>query len=311
MPYVRIVLLALFVVYLASVWYVHRRGRVRLPLKRQLFDHSGLFAPCNVALYLSSALPARPYPPRRSFGCVDPLRDNWQMIRDEALRLFDEGYIRSAEQHNDASFASFFKTGWKRFYLKWYDAPLKSARALCPHTVALVESIPQVRAAMFAVLPPGARLNPHRDPFAGSIRYHLGLATPNSDECRIVVDGEPYAWRDGEDVLFDETYVHCAENNTGQSRLILFCDVERPLRGRVMPALNHALGSVLGRATATQNIGGEPVGVVNRLYGLAHRAGRLRKRFKLRAPLAYHVLRVVLVLALVAWLLSPWLPAMP
>ena len=37
----------------------------------------------------------------------------------------------------------------------------------------------------------------------------------------------------------------------------------------------------------------------------------LRKRFKLRAPLAYHVLRVVLVLALVAWLLSPWLPAMP
>ncbi len=64
---------------------------------------------------------------------------------------------------------------------------------------------------MFTLLPAGAHLNPHRDPFAGSLRYHLGLVTPNADSCHIVVDGESYSWRDGEDVLFDETFVHSAQ----------------------------------------------------------------------------------------------------
>ena len=142
------------------------------------------------------------------------LRDNWQVMRDEALALMGEGQIRAATGHNDLGFNSFFKEGWKRFYLKWYGAPLPSAQALCPKTVALVESLPSVNAAMFALLPPGGKLNRHRDPFAGSLRYHLGLSTPNSDACRIFIDGEPYSWRDGEDVLFDETFIHSAENKT-------------------------------------------------------------------------------------------------
>jgi hypothetical protein len=34
----------------------------------------------------------------------------------------------------------------------------------------------------------------------------------------------------GEDLLFDETYLHYAENATSDDRIIRFCDVERPLR---------------------------------------------------------------------------------
>ncbi len=79
---------------------------------------------------------------------------------------------------------------------------------------------------MFAMLPPGSTLTLHRDPYAGSLRYHLGLDTPNDDGCTIVVDGERYSWRDGEDVVFDETYLHWAENTTQKDRIILFCDIE-------------------------------------------------------------------------------------
>jgi beta-hydroxylase len=82
---------------------------------------------------------------------------------------------------------------------------------------------------MFALLPPGGRLVAHRDPCAGSLRYHLGLVTPNADTCKIFIDGEPYFWKDGEDVLFDETYIHYAENKSDVTRMILFCDVERPM----------------------------------------------------------------------------------
>ncbi len=303
----RLILLALLTLYVASVLYVHFRGRVRLRLKRQLLDHSGLFAPYNVLMYAFSAVRGRPFVERAQFAALDPLRDGWQGIRDEALHLFDEGYIRSAEKHNDASFGSFFKEGWKRFYLKWYGEPLPSAHALCPNTVALLETIPSVRAAMFALLPPGGKLNPHRDPFAGSLRYHLGLVTPNSDQCRIFVDGEQYAWRDGEDVIFDETLVHWAENRTDQTRVILFCDIERPLRTSFMRAINRAVGGVLGRATATQNVTSEPVGIVNRLNAFAHRAGERRKHFKRRYPRVYRFGRIALAVLLIGWLLLPWI----
>ena len=33
--------------------------------------------------------------------------------------------------------------------------------------------------------------------------------------------------------------MHYAENTTGDTRIILFCDVERPLRSRVMTAVNR------------------------------------------------------------------------
>ena len=91
--------------------------------------------------------------------------------------------------NDDIGFNSFFKRGWKRFYVKWYDQALPSAQALCPKTVELLKSIPAVKGAMFALLDPRSNLNPHRDPFAGSLRYHLGLVTANSDACFISVDG--------------------------------------------------------------------------------------------------------------------------
>ncbi len=128
----RLVLFVLFALYVASVLYVHLRGRARLRFGRQLFDHSGVFAPYNVLMYAFSAVPSKPILDRPRFPHLDPLRDSWRTIRDEALHLFDEGYIRAAEKHNDAGFGSFFKEGWKRFYLKWYGEPLPSAHALCP-----------------------------------------------------------------------------------------------------------------------------------------------------------------------------------
>jgi len=285
-------------VFLASVAYVHWRGTVRLPLLRQIFNHSALLAPINALLYLCSAVPARPYLDRRAFPELDLFREHWREIRDEALSLSSEGHIRAALKHNDASFNSFFKEGWKRFYLKWYERPLPSAQALCPRTVALVNRVPGVRAAMFTLLPAGAHLNPHRDPFAGSLRYHLGLVTPNDDACHILVDGQVYSWRDGEDVLFDETFVHWAENRTAQDRIIFFCDVERPLRPRWLAPLNRAVSGLLGRATATQNLDSDRVGVVNRLYGGVHWLKQRARALKQFNRTLYKTLKIALILAL-------------
>lgn len=286
----------LIAAFVASVAYVHFRGRVRLPFHRQLVNHSSLLAPVNSLLYLFSAVPARPYLDRRDFPELDLLRENWQLIREEALGLSGQGHIRAALRNNDAGFNSFFKTRWKRFYLTWYGEPLPSAQALCPRTVELLRQVPSVKAAMFALLPPGAHLNPHRDPFAGSLRYHLGLSTPNHEDCRICVDGEFHSWRDGEDVLFDETFVHWAENRTDTPRIILFCDVERPLRPRWLGAFNRAVSRLLGRATATQNLDTDPVGPLSRLYGGVHWFKDLARRLKRANRPLYKTLKIALIL---------------
>jgi beta-hydroxylase len=295
----RFILLCVFI--LAAV-FVHFRGRVRHRLTRQLTDHSTVMAPLNALLYAFSAVPNRPYLDVRQFPELTRLRENWQTIRDEGLRLFDEGYIRAAATYNDLGFNSFFRTGWKRFYLKWYDNPLPSAQNLCPKTVELVQSIPTIHGAMFAVLPPGGRLVAHRDPFAGSLRYHLGLVTPNADTCKIFIDGEPYYWKDGEDVLFDETFIHYAENKSDVTRLILFCDVERPMTNGVVARLNHLLANTLVRASKTQNVEGEPVGILNRVFGYAYRARLAGKWLKARSSFAYYALKYALIGGLLYWI---------
>jgi beta-hydroxylase len=237
--------------YMLAVLHIHFRGRVRLPIGRQLFDHSSFMAPINIFMHWFSRVPSTPYLNVADFKDLAPLQQNWQVIRDEAQNLIRLQKIKASEKNDDAGFNSFFKAGWKRFYLKWYDASHPSAEQLCPQTYALLKAIPSVKAAMFAELPPGGKLNPHRDPFAGSLRYHLGLATPNDDRCFIDVDGERHSWRDGEGVMFDETYIHWAINGSESDRIILFCDVERPMRFRWAQAVNRFLGKTMMTAAAS------------------------------------------------------------
>jgi beta-hydroxylase len=286
---------------IASIVAVHFRGRIRFTFLRQLTDHSSYLAPYNLLMYLFSKVPNQPLISPRQFPELDRLRDNWQVIRDEAVALFGEGRIKSADSYNDWGFDSFFRNGWKRFYLKWYDDPLPSAARLCPRTVALLESIPTIKGAMFATLSPGARLQTHRDPYAGSLRYHLGLVTPtHPGVCRIFVDGQEYSWRDGDDLMFDETFIHYAENTTDQTRIILFCDVERPLKSRVMTAVNRWVSRRIIKETATENEAGERIGFVNKLFGSVYHVRLLGKRMKTWNKRAYYAAKYALLSGLLA-----------
>jgi beta-hydroxylase len=283
----------LVVLYLlaGSTLYVHFRGRQRLRLTRQLGDHSTFLAPYNVLMYAGSAVPNEPVVAVDKFPELAKLSENWQTIRDEAVNLFDEGFIRAAAKNNDWGFYSFFKSGWKRFYLKWYDDFLPSARSLCPKTVELLNSIPSVHGAMFALLPPGGKLGAHRDPFAGSLRYHLGLVTPNSDKCRILVDGVECVWRDGEAFMFDETFIHSAENATDVTRIILFCDVERPMKYRFLTAVNRWVSHHIVKASATQNMEGEHVGALNKAFGGLYELHLGSRRVKAWNRTVYYTLK--------------------
>lgn len=279
----------------AMALYAHFRGRTHLKFYREVFGPATLMAPINVPIYLSSAVPSTPFLDLDLIPGLRFLERHWHELRAEALKLHEHGDIRSSEIYDDAGFNSFFRHGWKRFYLKWYGEPVESARVLCPRALELLAQVPEVRAAMFVRMAPHSRLPIHRDPFAGSLRFHLGLKTPNSDKCRITVDGQPYWWKDGEGVLFDETFLHRAENETNEDRIILFCDVERPLRTRAARVFNRLVGEKLMRAFRTRNTPDEDVGFVNKLFGLLYPIRVVGKKLKQRSKPGYYAVKYALV----------------
>lgn len=267
-------------IYLVAVLEMHYRGSVRFPVHRQILTHTNYLAPYNLLMNAFSALPNNPILTVDSIDRLHLLKDNWQVIRDEAVTLSEQGSIKKSETLDDAGFNSFFKFGWTRFYLKWYGDNLASAERDCPKTVELLNQVPEIKAAMFAKLPSGGLLTQHRDPFAGSLRYHLGLTTPNSDDCYILIDGRKYAWRDGEDILFDETFIHEAYNETNSDRIILFCDVRRPMRYQWANSLNDFMSRTVARASATGNEEGEERGILNRFFSQLYSLRTLSRRFK-------------------------------
>jgi beta-hydroxylase len=238
------------------------------------------------------------------FPELAPLLENWEVFRKEALRLREDGLIRRAAGYNDIAFNDLFRRGWRRFHLKWYGAFLPSAQRLCPESVELLRRVPTVNAALFALLPAGTHLGGHRDPFAGSLRLHLGLVTPGDERCRLFVDGIPYSWRDGEAIVFDETYIHSAVNEWDQSRIILFCDIERPLRTPAARAVNRFVTRHIVKWTASQNVETDRVGLVNRFSGRLDWLRWRARSFRREHRGAYTALRWGLpaaALALLAW----------
>ncbi|MCG2574309.1 lipid A hydroxylase LpxO [Acinetobacter sp. ME22] len=293
----------LVTIFLISLLYTYFRGKERLKLSRQLFDHSTFLGPINMFMTGFSRLPAQPFYAVEDFPELKPLQDNWQIIRDEAVAL--QNQIKAAQSNNDAGFNTFFKRGWKRFYLKWYQDSHPSAQQLCPKTVAILEKIPSVKAAMFAELPSGSYLGKHRDPYAGSVRYHLGLSTPNSDDCFIEVDQQRYSWRDGQATIFDETYVHWAQNKADQTRIILFCDIERPMKWQWAQNFNHWFGRNVMSASASPNDAQDQTGFINRIFKYFYAIHAKGRELKAKNRKMYYLSKWALFLALISAILLP------
>lgn len=131
--------------WLASILFAHFRGRVRLSLSRQMLDHSVLLAPVNAFMVLTSRVPTTPYLTTSEIPELKVLDDNWETIRDEALKMAELRRIKAAERHDDIGFNSFFKYGWKRFYLKWYDARHPSAEGSAPRPWPSSRACPRSR----------------------------------------------------------------------------------------------------------------------------------------------------------------------
>lgn len=161
------------------------------------------------------------------------LRKNWKVFQEEATNLYKKkNKLINMSQLSKTSFNGIDKEKdqWKVFVIKWYDKSLDNSKKLCPKTTAIIENCPNIHAAMFSILEPGKFIPPHKGPFKGCLRYHLGLKIPKDRKnCYIKVNDEKFYWEEGKSLVFDDTYEHSVYNNTNEHRIILFIDIERPL----------------------------------------------------------------------------------
>lgn len=142
---------------------------------------------------------------------------------------------------------------WKTFFLYAYGYRADDNCARCPTTSAAVETIPGLQTAFFSVLEPRARIAPHRGPYKGLLRYHLGLKIPReATACGIRVGDRTEHWQPGQSLVFDDTFEHEAWNDTNEQRVILFVDFERPLP-RALELLNRTMISVVRHSPLVQD----------------------------------------------------------
>jgi aspartyl/asparaginyl beta-hydroxylase (cupin superfamily) len=134
---------------------------------------------------------------------------------------------------------------WRSFILYAYGVRAQRNCALCPRTEQAVLAVPGMQTAMFSILAPGKRLPPHRGPYKGLLRVHLALdLPPDPASCWIEVDGIRRHWRQGGLMVFDDTFVHSAANESAVPRCVLFMDILRPLDRRT-DRINRGLLALL------------------------------------------------------------------
>jgi aspartyl/asparaginyl beta-hydroxylase (cupin superfamily) len=119
---------------------------------------------------------------------------------------------------------------WKTFVLAGIGMDCSENAKRCPETMRLLGKMPGMTTAFFSILSPGKHIPAHRGAWNGILRFHLGLMVPQPHErVKIRIGNDFYSWREGEALIFDDTFNHEVWNDTAGYRVVLFVDFARPL----------------------------------------------------------------------------------
>jgi len=178
---------------------------------------------------------------------LSPLAENYPVIREECESLVRSSLrIPGMEELTSYTSGGIHQIAWKSFMFK-SGIFIEENCALAPRTAGLLRGIPGVYTAFFSVLEPNQHIKAHWGYWKGFVRYHLGVVIPDNNrdnKCWIRINpeaqsrtgdraaieqGEKYYWHEGEAVLFDDTFLHDAANETDRVRVVLFLDVARKM----------------------------------------------------------------------------------
>jgi len=182
-------------------------------------------------------LPATPYLDKGLIPQIEELEARTHEIRAELLallpsaagreRVFHTGELETANLRGLAEAPS-----WNGYYFFRHGERRAENCAACPITAAALDELPLARVrghgpeVLYSVFSPGTHLLPHCGVTNTRVVGHLPLLIP--EDCSLRVGGEDHHWREGEVVVFDDTYEHEAWNRSSRTRVVMIFDLWNP-----------------------------------------------------------------------------------
>jgi aspartate beta-hydroxylase len=185
-------------------------------------------------------LPYGPYHDPMLQPWAKALRDAWPAMRDEALALLAEDRdfesflgLTPGQSRDGYIGGSNPNASWDAYFFYRHGKRFDDHHLRCPNTSAVLESIELCRVnrqapeACFSVIRPNSTIMAHYGVTNTRLVMHLPLLVP--PQCALnVIDAGEHHWREGELMMFDDTYKHEAWNRSGEPRLILLLDCWNP-----------------------------------------------------------------------------------
>jgi aspartate beta-hydroxylase len=201
-------------------------------------------------------LPSEPYlDPARVTG-ANALNAAFDAIRAEALDLVEQGVqlpgfvdVRPGDRIENYLGGDAAKPAWDAFFFFRHGRRYDEHHDRCPRTSEALSAFDlfhlegQAPEACFSFLAPHTTIKPHYGVSNVRLVMHLPLVVPPDCALNLIGVGE-HVWREGELMLFDDTFEHEAWNRSDQVRIVLLMDcwhpgltaVERDAVGRMIRA---------------------------------------------------------------------------
>ena len=183
-------------------------------------------------------LPSEPYLDADLQPWAPRLRAAFKEIRGEALSLIVEehaleAFVKVKEGDRIDNYLGGLQPAWDAFFFYRHGERYDEHHARCPRTSDVLESLDlcripgQTPEICFSVLKPGTHILPHYGVTNTRLVMHLPLIVPNDCALQLVNRGTHY-WKQGQLVMFDDTFLHEAWNRSDSVRVILLMDCWNP-----------------------------------------------------------------------------------
>lgn len=211
-------------------------------------------------------LPSLPYLDPDSQPWSGVLRQAYPGIRGEAIALLQgtegfEDFVRLRKGDRIDNYLGGGQPSWEAYFFFRHGKRFGENHARCPLTSTALGSIDLCDIAdhapeiCFSLLAPSTHILPHYGVTNARVVMHLPLIVPPDCALNVIGAGE-HAWREGELMMFDDTFQHEAWNRSATPRLILLMDCWNPaltaVERQAVTRLIEAIGALHRAARATK-----------------------------------------------------------
>lgn len=191
----------------------------------------------------------QPFYDPAEFAWTGFLEQNTCAIQQELLAVMERKRNVELFYDEDRSVYKRLMPDWEAYFFFRYGRRYDQNHSECPTTSEVLARLPLCHIpnfspeTLFSFIAPHGCIKPHRGVSNIRLVVHLPLLIPGP--CSLNVGGIVHVWQGGRAVVFDDTFVHEARNDTSSERAVLLLDIWHPdLTGEEKNALTEVISAL-------------------------------------------------------------------